>query len=104
MDSSGRIRLAEGLAEILLAYKAVLDGFSKLSWVGTNSIVFKMLSWSPCRSVFISNNIVLLGVGNCSISLLESSAESFNSSTVVWYEIESLLNSSLLSSSSRLIA
>ena len=37
--------MAEGLAEILLAYKAVfialLDGSGKLSWVGIGLIVFK---------------------------------------------------------------
>ena len=46
LNPFSRIRLAEGLAKISLAYKAVfialLDGFGKLSWVGIGLIVFKI--------------------------------------------------------------
>ena len=41
LDPSGRIRSAEGLAEISLARGTVLDGSSKLGWVEIGSIVFK---------------------------------------------------------------
>ena len=82
-DPSGRIRSVEDLAEISLARGAVLNGSSELGWVRTGLIVLKTWSWSPCGAVFGSGNTVLLGVGNCLISFLESSAESFNSSAVI---------------------
>ena len=108
LNPSSRIKLVEGLAEILLAHRAVfialLDSSSELSWVGTSLIILKTWSWSPYSAVFGFSNTVLLGVGNCLIFLLGSSAESFNSSIVVWYEIESLSDLSLLSGFSRLIA
>ena len=48
LDPSGKIRSAEGLAEISLARGAVLvfllDGFSKLGWVGISSIVSRISS------------------------------------------------------------
>ena len=100
--------MAESLAKILLVYRAVfialLDGSSELSWVGTSLIILKTWSWSPYSVVFSSSNTVLLEVSNGLISFLKSSAKSFNSSTVVWYEIKLLLDLSLLSGSSRLIA
>ena len=91
------------MAEILLVCGAVLDSFSKLGWVGTGSIVLKIWSWSPCGAVFGSGDTVLLGVSNCSISFLESSAEFFNSSAVIWYKIELSSDLSSSSGSGRLI-
>ena len=44
LNPFSRIRLVEGLAKILLAYGAVLNSFSKLSWVGTSLIIFKISS------------------------------------------------------------
>ena len=41
-NPSSRIKLVKGLAKILLTYKAVLDGFSELSWVGTGLIILKI--------------------------------------------------------------
>ena len=49
LDPFSRIKLVEGLAEILLAYKVVfnapLDGFSEVfNYIGITLIVFKILS------------------------------------------------------------
>jgi hypothetical protein len=86
-----------------LAYRAVLNGSGELGWVKTSSIILKIWSWSPYNAVFGSGDTILLGVGNYSISFLGSSAELFNSSTVIWYKIELLSDLSLLSCFSRLI-
>ena len=82
LDLSSRIRLAEDLAEILLAcgavFIALLDGSSELSWVGISLIILKIWSWSPYSTVLGSSDTVLLGVGNCSISLVKNSAKLFD--------------------------
>ena len=48
LDPFSRIRLAEGLAKILLVYGvvfiALLNSSSELNWVGTSSIILK--TWS----------------------------------------------------------
>ena len=80
------------MAEILLAYKAifiVFDGSSfgeLLNLVEISSIIFKILSWSPYKSVFIfgrSGETVLLKVGNCLIFFIGSFAKSFNLGIVI---------------------
>ena len=79
--------MAEGLAEILLVYRAVfitlLDSFSKLSQVKANSTIFKTWSESPYSTVFSFNNTILLKVGNCLISFLRTFIKSFNFGAVV---------------------
>ena len=79
--------LVKGLAEISLAYEmvfdALLDGSSELGQVEIGSIVLKTWSWSPYGAVFGPSNTILLGVGNCLISLTGSSTKSFNFSAVI---------------------
>jgi len=79
--------LVEGLAETLLAYGAIFNGSSKLlSWVGPVLIASKISTSSPFGEVFVFNRFgdtVLLGVGNCLISFVGVSAESFNLGVVV---------------------
>ena len=41
-NPSSKIKLVKSLAEILLAYKAILDSSSKLSWVGISLIILKI--------------------------------------------------------------
>ena len=42
IDPFSKIRSKEGLAEILSAYKAVLDSSSELGWVGIALVIFKI--------------------------------------------------------------
>ena len=42
LNPFSRIKLGKDLAEILLAYRAVLNSFGKLSWVETGLTVFKI--------------------------------------------------------------